>query len=489
MAPINETTINLFEYGNAEEYSGDIDELEKFLNNIWKCRPRTESFYSDTTEEESYDNISASTQKFLTFVGNANSIRSQRYVGIIKFNNQIINLLPKIFYNNAKIPPSPNEIEAIHANILWWLSYCDKFKFPKTKASFNSIKSNILEVYIYLFATHTRHVLNHCIYNSYEEINNELPFIRGRIDFNTYIKNNLTTGEWHKVSCLYDSFEYDNLFNRIVKNVSNILLGVSRNHENKQLLSEIIFILDEVQDIQATYRDCERVKINPLFSEMSVVLDYCRLFLSRSVSYSYKNDLKVFAFLIPMETIFEEFIYGYLKEKSQELDIINLKYQKSDKYLASLYLNGELKEKNVFNLKHDIYFEHNDINIVCDTKYKLIYSPNTENDVVDKKYGISQNDLYQMTSYAIRRKAKELFLIYPQTIREYSEQLLNQVMFEITDEFSAEKIKIRIFKVPIIHPNFPDIGKTDKIKVEFEKADEMLFQCFRQALGRIKVNE
>jgi hypothetical protein len=58
-------------------------------------------------------------------------------------------------------------------------------------------------------------------------------------------------------------------------------------------------------------------------------------------------------------------------------------------------------------------------------------------------------------------------------------------MFEITDEFSAEKIKIRILKVPIIHPDFPNISKSDKIMVEFEKADERLLQYFRQELERI----
>jgi len=73
--------------------------------------------------------------------------------------------------------------------------------------------------------------------------------------------------------------------------------------ENKRLLSEILFLLDDVSDEHVTRAECERIKVNPFFEDMLIVLDYCKLFLGNSITYSYKNEFRVFAFLLPMEYV------------------------------------------------------------------------------------------------------------------------------------------------------------------------------------------
>ena len=37
------TTINLFEFANRNEYSGDVEELESFLDHIWNDYKKTKS--------------------------------------------------------------------------------------------------------------------------------------------------------------------------------------------------------------------------------------------------------------------------------------------------------------------------------------------------------------------------------------------------------------------------------------------------------------
>jgi len=259
----SENSINLFEYSNKEEYSGNADELETLLEKIWKQRKGTAFTATFQPEEDLPDGKPGSGQKFLSFLKH-DYIKSKNYVGIISINGHVINLLPKIFYDDSQSEWAPDEIRAIHANILWWLSYCNKFRFPNFKTGISSLKSGFLEIIIHAYASYTRNVLNNMLYSAYEEIAEELPFVRGRIDTNTYIKENIATARWNKISCVYDSFEFDNQFNRIIKFVSRLLKGVTHDIETKRLLSEIIFILDDVSDVRVTYADCEKVKLNPL---------------------------------------------------------------------------------------------------------------------------------------------------------------------------------------------------------------------------------
>ena len=120
---------------------------------------------------------------------------------------------------------------------------------------------------IYLFAKYTRELLNSSIYQQYEEVNNELSFIKGRINTNEYIKRNLSKGRWHKLNCSYDAFVFDNEFNRIIKYVANLLFNATANQDNKKRLREILFIFDEVADIRATAEQCSSIKFNPMFGE------------------------------------------------------------------------------------------------------------------------------------------------------------------------------------------------------------------------------
>jgi 5-methylcytosine-specific restriction enzyme subunit McrC len=464
--------INLYEYANSELYSGETEALEGFLDDIWGKRPKQAVLYPDTTDEEQYDTSIAAKQKFLTFL-KGRYIKSRKYVGIIKYNGHTINLLPKIFFQNNSVEFSEESINSIHANILWWLTYCKKIKFPSTNSALSTLKSNFFEVLIYLFALYTRQALNNCMYQTYTEINNEIDFMKGRLDVNKYIADNYTKGRWQKLACTYDSFEFDNPFNRIVKCVANLLLGTTQNIENKQLLSEIIFILDEVSDVRVTYSDCNKVNLNPLYEDLFTVLDYCKLFLANSITFSYKDQFQVFAFLLPMEYVFEDFIFGFMETNHKNIQgLKNLKYQKSDLFLARLYENDQIVKDNVFNLQHDIYFEYEGKKIIADTKYKIIYSPDKNTKDKDFKHGVSQSDLYQLVSYAIRRKATDLYLLYPETLLERNVNGIEKsVKFVITDEFADRKIGIRIAKVPIIHHDFPNIDSSKSLQNNFEETD------------------
>lgn len=443
-------SINLFEYQNKEPYEDDFEGLEAFLDDIWKNREKSGFDFGQK-------NPKSETQRFINFFHNTKELKSNKYVGVIHFEGKQINLLPKIFHQPNEEP----NLRGIQNHVLWWLSYCRKIKFPNYKSALDHSEDDFFEVLIYLFAKYTLNLLSNTLYQQYEEVNQELSFVKGRIDMNRYINDNLTKARWHKISCTFDAFEFDNEFNRIIKFVAKMLLNVAKQSDNRQKLREILFILDEVSDAPATAEQCQRIEFNPMFEEFNTVRDYCHLFLTNSISLSHNNKLQLFAFLLPMEYVFEDFIFGFI---DRELEDISAKAQESSKHLDT---------QKHFKLKPDLMLSIGERKIIADTKYKVIY-----HDSSDPKNGLSQADLYQMVAYAVRFKLTEIILFYPDNIKGYNSEVFR---LDISDELADANIIIQAFQVPII--NQAVLAGEVKINITLE---EMFKHTRLQLIERIK---
>jgi len=449
--------MNLFEYQNKITLDPSLEGLEAFLEEIWSRRDKS-SYYQQTRDEKD------ESQRFIQFLRKNGEIKSNKYVGVIHFGGKKINLLPKIFFDPSK-DYNDNEISQIHNHVLWWLSYCRKIKFPNYQTNLGTSKNDFFEVIIYLFAKYTRELLNSSLYQQYEEVSHELSFVKGRINTNTYITENISKARWQKLNCTYDAFVFDNEFNRIIKYVCSMLFNVTSDYQNKKYLREILFILDDVTDKRATAEQCSKISFNPLFENFGVVRDYCQLFLSNSISFDYKNDLRLFAFLLPMEYVFEDFIFGFI---SNELSDIKVKSQRKDTFLD---------ESSIFNIQPDLWIETPTKSIIADTKYKLVYS-----DENDPKRGISQNDLYQMVSYAVRFNVDLINLFYPNTVLKDQFEVST---LEIKDKLADDKIvRIKAYQLPVINKEILN-GESDAnvtLSERFLQTKENLVKVLREIL-------
>ena len=170
-----------------------------------------------------------------------------------------------------------------------------------------------------------------------------------------------------------------------------------------------------------------------MLSDFETVRDYCVLFLENSVSFNYKNDLKLFAFLLPMEYVFEDFIFGFINKEIEGVNAIG-----QEKGIC-------LDEEQSFGIKPDLILECANRKVIADTKYKMVYAETN-----DAKKGISQNDLYQMIGYAIRYNCQEIKLFYPNTIKEPTATELKTIT--IVDKLAEDKkIKITAHQLSIIN--------------------------------------
>ena len=422
--------MKLREFGEYKEFDNEkIDGFKKYIEEAWNKRY---CLYDDN-EFDSYKYINR--QQFLIFDGN--KIKAKNYVGFISYEDVDITIYPKVFGENI----DENILDQyLMTNLIYWMRESKRIKIPLIDTEMDLQKNDsFLEMLILIFSKYTFNLIYLKPYNCYEEVEDEVTYLKGRLNINKYLKENITTGKWDKFNIIYEPFIYNNRFNQIIKFVTRKLLNITKNIDSKDLLNKIIFILDEVDDIYCNEYSCQEVKLNRLQSDYEIVLTLCDIFLKNtSLSRRNQEDKIDFCFLIPMEVLFEDFIFNFIeaefKGKYKEI-----KFQKSDLYLAQVIVD-DMECKNVFRLRQDIYLKNlNDKVIIIDTKYKKL-NVNEEN-----KYGINQSDMYQMCSYALRGGYNNLALVYPRV-----DCFHKDIKYRINSAFNEEVIEIKVIIIDFV---------------------------------------
>jgi len=80
--------------------------------------------------------------------------------------------------------------------------------------------------------------------------------------------------------------------------------------------------------------------------------------------------------------------------------------------------------------------------LIIDTKYKL-----RDRESTNAKQGISQSDLYQMISYALRRETDQVILLYP---CRYGQLLLEETYYSVSSGMlTTRPVHIRGLDIPV----------------------------------------
>ena len=158
-------------------------------------------------------------------------------------------------------------------------------------------------------------------------------------------------------------------------------------------------------------------------------------------------------------------------------------------FLAMSMPNG----RDSFKMINDIVIElnisefHKEEFIIFDAKYKNLTNLKEIEETSDdynENYNILQNDMYQMVSYAVSKKVKNIGLFYP--LLKDEEDYPNLNYFEIKDEFSNDTI-IRVFpfKINICHEERLNISAIGKLENVFEKTKEKLIFQLNESVRKI----
>lgn len=423
---------------------GALDQLEKFLQDNWEQRS---IFYTDGQV--------TSRQQFIDF-DRRDGIKLQNYIGTIIFKGEQLNIFPKVFKADEDDTDTDElQMDDLINNLVIWLGYCDRLNFPfVTMRGELSGAENLLELFITIYVHYAQAAINRQRFYQYENVTESGSFVRGRIDLKDYAMRKYPSGQHQKMEYTYSSFVFDNELNRIIKCTCAMLLNLTKQRANKEILRTLLMKLGDVATVNCMPYDCDSVHLSALHKDYRIILSMSKMFLLNKVNSYSMGITDTFCFLFPAEVLFEGFIGGFMREMlAGEAKVTT---QASDQYLADLVVDGEYVS-SAFLLREDILVETANSVFVLDTKYKEI--DRFEKIKENKKLGISDNDMKQMAVYAAKRGAKKLYLLYPLHLHEKPETIEVRYDIKLDDRGASAKVPLEIMKVPFAFEENPEDTK------------------------------
>ena len=306
-------------------------------------------------------------------------IQARNYVGVLQTKSGLtIEILPKI--------ADKNDAERSKAVFIKMLRTLKNFPFKSSNlASLKTQNLPLLEIFISMFLCELEALVKKGIKSDYVALEENLNFLKGKLNINEQIKRNSIHKERFYVG--YSEFLSDIKINRIIKTTLKFLYKKSNSSKNQQKIRELLFIFDEVSECEDYKNFFAKLVINRQVKHYEQTLLWCKIFLLGNSFTPHKGDDLAFALLFDMNALFESYVGNFIK-KSFPGTIL----QHSKKHL--------IEEPKSFKLRPDIFLEDK---FIADTKWKIISS----------KDDISQADLYQLYAYGKKHECDKLYLIYP----------------------------------------------------------------------------
>ena len=306
-------------------------------------------------------------------------IQARNYVGVLQTKNGLtIEILPKI--------ADKNDAERSKAVFIKMLRTLKNFPFKSSNlASLKTQNLPLLEIFISMFLCELEALVKKGIKSDYVALEENLNFLRGKLNINEQIKRNSIHKERFYVG--YSEFLSDIKINRIIKTTLKFLYKKSNSSKNQQKIRELLFIFDEVLECEDYKNFFAKLVINRQVKHYEQTLLWCKIFLFNNSFTPHKGVDLAFALLFDMNALFESYVGNFIK-KSFPGTIL----QHSEKHL--------IEEPKSFKLRPDIFLKGK---FIADTKWKIVSS----------RDDISQADLYQLYAYGKKHECSNLYLIYP----------------------------------------------------------------------------
>lgn len=318
------------------------------------------------------------------------------YVGFIHVNNTRVLIYPKIA-RNVQEEEFYNKAFDILVKMLAYTGF-DKVKRLNIPLNSRRYEGDVLELLIGIFVDELLSLFKRDINRNYNPTIENESFIKGKIDFAENIKKNSYRKHLHSLK--YEQFTENILMNQIFKTVVLNLIKKTIIKENRMKLGQALLWLEDVEQIKVTSDIWDKVAFTRLNQQYYTVFNMARLFYYNSSINLNKGDEVTFSFLVPLNQLFERYVFQMLNE-SMGPDLC-IKYQGPINYLG--YLDG----KKTFQLKPDITIIKNEqVLMILDAKYKEVIDAEGNNH-------ISQSDIYQMLAYSVKYKCNQIVLIYPE---------------------------------------------------------------------------
>ena len=319
-------------------------------------------------------------------------IKAKSWVGVIKYKNLYLEILPKLISadanNDNKI--SEDERSIILKNLIYMLSYTKKLDIKTNDNAKLSIEKNsFIEILIREFATSLFESLKRFTPKRYVREEENLNYLKGKIKFSENIRYNCTNQA--KFYCEYDEFSENNLLNQLFLFVSTCLYNISNSSYNKKTLKFIINYYSDISFVRFDKFKVRKIKLTRNQELFKKPFKLAKMFVEQTSVDLSKNKFENITLVWDMNKLFEEFIYEILKRQTS----LSVSAQKGKRLLKNV-------DSKIRNTYVDILITKPQ-KIVVDTKYKELQS------IKD----FDNKDAFQVITYCLLHNTNKAVLIYP----------------------------------------------------------------------------
>ena len=323
------------------------------------------------------------------------TLQVMKYVGFISKGNTRLQILPKIYEKTSSNETDvQRESMRVMQNLLRVSEFNKILQLPDQTSSADQF--DLMELFIGVFADKIISLYSRQMYREYIDIEENSTFVKGRIQFSENIRQNPVRMDRHVVN--YQNYEQNNALNNIVKTMVIRLLRLTQDSNIKNRLKKALLFLDDASETLLSIELFDSVRFTRLNMQFKPVFEMAKMFFLNLSPESYAGDETVFSFLVPLNELFEYYLYKVFSNLGNEF---NAKYQNRHRFVFSP------KGDDVY-IKPDILLEKsNKLVLIADAKYK---NPNYENGRYTK---INQSDIYQVFAYARSYGVNNVALVYP----------------------------------------------------------------------------
>lgn len=241
----------------------------------------------------------------------------------------------------------------------------------------------------------------------YNELEEEMNLVRGKIQLNESIKNLSIRNQ--RLICSFDDYNENSYCNRIIKTTLNLLILSDISDNLKKAIKSVLVYLSNVDIIDVKLINW-KLKINKNNRDYIFLISICNLILSGMIQNEFKGSLKLNKYIDDrhLERLYEKFILEFYRKECPEISAralkVNWKLDDAFSYLLP-------------DMQTDITLSEGNNVLIIDAKfYKNMMRSN---------YGINKinsNHLYQIFTYVknMSDSTKEVsgLLLYAKTNEE-----------------------------------------------------------------------
>lgn len=323
------------------------------------------------------------------FTGIRDGVKFKNYVGVIQLGGLTIEILPKTDKNIGE----DSDFIAWHGALLNMLKICKHINVNSvSEANLKRKHNSFLDLYFEMYLDEVQNLIRNGLIKQYRRNSSNVLALKGRLDFNKNIQQNLIHQE--RFYTEHQVYDYENLVNQIILKGLNILGKLTYN---TQLIDKVLRLqmnFPEIKEIHIQKHHFDKVKENRKTFPYSRALQ-----IAKMIILNYSPDIRsgqenMLTLLFDMNKLWEEYIYRMLLRSNW--DQTKVSFQNKQEFWETRTIRPDVVIIQKNGDKEETY--------IIDTKWKVL-------DIIYPKP--SDDDLKQMFAYNIYWNAKRSMLLYP----------------------------------------------------------------------------